>query len=342
MAVLPIRKNTAGQEQSRFLVKASALEELDDSRSTTSTVNSDDVDVEEKIPMNRSPIVTCEDDALDHLGLNLMQVKPIVICGDDIYGHPEQGQVRVRVKQDLVNVKLENDFLQVKETPFHHSQLGDSIHVQRRRNRVNDDEVHEKNSHLNFRVEGVKEVPSKKECCTQGILHPEASPVENTEEKPKRRVSFGKVLVRDYGMILGNHPCCSYGPPVTIGWNYLEYEPLDVNEYEFHHPPRRTFRQMGLNYYQRKDLLSKAGYSEVDFKLVMKEVSRAKLNRNITRQLSSYPILKAESAVESAGRKFKRLFKDAHWKEDKRSGLIKSQSLKGLKADKRSLPQCME
>jgi len=343
MTVVPIRKNSAGQQQSRFLVKASAPGGLDDSCATTSTVNSDAVDVEEEITMSRPPIVICEDDALDHLGQDLVRMEPRVIYEDDIYGHPEPDQVRVEQKQGAVKFKSEN-LGKVKETHFHHSQLGDSIHVQRRRNKVNDDEVHEKNPHLqdflvphhSFHAEDAKEVSSKKECCTQGILHPEASPLEKSQVKPKRQVSFGKIMVRDYDMILGDHPCCSYGPPVTIDWNYLEYEPLDVDEYEFHHPPRRTFREMGLNYYQRKALLCIAGHSEDDIKLATKEVGRTKLNRHMTRQLSSYPVLKAESAVESARRKFKRLFKDDHWKEDKKSGLNKTQSLNALKADKRS------
>ena len=119
-------------------------------------------------------------------------------------------------------------------------------------------------------------------------------------------------------MVLGDHPCCGYGPPVTIDWDYLEYEPLDVNEYEFHHPPRRNLREMCFNYYRRKELLSNGGFTEVDFMLTKKELNRAKLNRSITRQVVAYyPLLKLETAMESACRKFKRLIKEDHWKQQK-------------------------
>ena len=52
-----------------------------------------------------------------------------------------------------------------------------------------------------------------------------------------------------------DHPAVSYGPPITLSWDYLEYDPLDIDEYEIHHPKRRNLRQMGLNYYQRRSLL---------------------------------------------------------------------------------------
>lgn len=52
---------------------------------------------------------------------------------------------------------------------------------------------------------------------------------EEQEVKPKRKVHFGSVLIRDYNVTLGDHPSCSYGPPLTIDWDYQEYKPIDVN-----------------------------------------------------------------------------------------------------------------
>jgi len=122
-------------------------------------------------------------------------------------------------------------------------------------------------------------------------------------------------LVRDYDLILGDHPCCSYGPPVTISWDYLEYEPVDVNLYEFHHPPRRNLREMGLNYYHRMKILTVAGHTEKELKQSMKELKRAQWNRSITKGIVvRYPLFKAEDVVESAGRKFTRLIKTGSFK----------------------------
>lgn len=133
-----------------------------------------------------------------------------------------------------------------------------------------------------------------------------------------RRVCWGSVLVRDYPMILGDNPCCSGGPPLTLDWEYQEHTPLAIDEYEICHPHHRTVREMGRNRYQRKNLLTLAGFDDVDIKRAEKEIGRVRLHRSITRSVAvRYPLFKAQDAVESAGRKFRRLLKEDHWKSQK-------------------------
>jgi len=144
-------------------------------------------------------------------------------------------------------------------------------------------------------------------------------PPQQVKDPSKSKVRWGSVLVRDYPIILGDNPCCSCGPPVTLDWEYQEYKPLDVDTYEFAHPPRRSFRELARNYYQRKSVLYLAGFTESDFKQTKKEVNRVKFQRGITRSVAmKYPLLlKVDDAVESAGRKCKRLLKNDHWKSEK-------------------------
>jgi len=138
-------------------------------------------------------------------------------------------------------------------------------------------------------------------------------------EKSKRKIHFGQVCVRDYDMILGDNPSVGYGPPVTIDWDYVEFNPIQMDEYEFHRPPRRSLREMGMNYYRRKHILELAGHTEEEFKVVKKEVNKWKTNRYLTRALvsSSIPFAKIEDSVESAVRKCRRLVKNDHWKSEK-------------------------
>ena len=105
-------------------------------------------------------------------------------------------------------------------------------------------------------------------------------------------------------MILGDHPCTSYGPPVSLGWHYLEYDPLYVNEYEYHHSRRRPLRFLCLNYYRRKDILAANGHTVEEINKSMKEISRIKMNRSITR--ATLPYQKIEEALASACRKAKK------------------------------------
>uniref|UniRef100_A0A7S4RZQ0 Uncharacterized protein n=1 Tax=Ditylum brightwellii TaxID=49249 RepID=A0A7S4RZQ0_9STRA len=232
------------------------------------------------------------------------------------------------------------------ETRFHTSRIKDSITVQSRHNYVNDDEKHEEHPHLqDFLVphhsvhieteeekkekeeaekEGIKEREAKEEAhkpklerpC-RSILHKETctSRIPCPKTEARRHVTFDSVIIRDYGMILGDHPCCSYGPPVTLDWDYLEYEPLKVDEYEFHHSLRRPLKQLNLNYFRRLKLLEMAGTSEEDLKTSKKDVSKIKRSRSVTRYfVSAQPV---EAAVESAVRKFKRVLKDDHWKSER-------------------------
>lgn len=211
--------------------------------------------------------------------------------------------------------------------------LEDSLEVSLS-HKCNDTEEHEENAnlediliphhsvHIDRPDEGEADKAAGEESATNntpthGILHKDTA--DNKEKPAKRSVQFSTIEVRDYDMILGDHPCCSYGPPITIDWDYLEYEPIDVNEYELHHPPRRALREMSMNYYTRKRMLANAGYRDDDFKLSKREISKTKINRSITRQLVEYKMIPVESAIESTKRKMKRLFKGKdHWKLDKK------------------------
>jgi len=304
---------------------------LDDSHGTNATAP--DIDIDDsydtnEVKMTGAPIIICEDDAdLRVANEARMECAPIAICEDDadllvpaptiiceddadlpVQDPPKIPPARIHVKH-------------AKETHWHTSRIKDTIRVQGHHT-VNDDEVHEENPHLedfliphhSVHVEPAENIlcSAQRESTRGSILH------AHTVATPKRKVHFGEVLVRDYEMILGDHPCCSYGPPVTIDWDYLEYEPLDVNEYEFHHPPRRNIKEMGLNYYKRMALLSKAGFTEVEFKQSKKLVKREKTNRSITKSIvRAFPLMKLEDAVESSCRKLKRLIKEDHWKQQK-------------------------
>lgn len=119
----------------------------------------------------------------------------------------------------------------------------------------------------------------------------------------RRKVQFGTVVVRDYEIILGDHPGVSCGPPLTIDWTYHENEPTDVDQYEFDHAlSRRDLRDLMLNYYQRKWLLQDC--TEEELKATKKQIKRIKMQRDLTRKLARYHHV--EAALESACRKFKR------------------------------------
>jgi hypothetical protein len=55
------------------------------------------------------------------------------------------------------------------------------------------------------------------------------SEINNTQ---KKSVHFNTIHVRTYNTILGDHPCCTNGLPLALGWDYRDDGTLSIDEYE--------------------------------------------------------------------------------------------------------------
>jgi hypothetical protein len=205
------------------------------------------------------------------------------------------------------------------ETFRYHRTFKDTVSVQKRHNYVNDDEVHEENPHLeDFLVPHHSvHIDPRQFLVKPTLARPHTTNIHNADcpsrhscevTEKNRHVSFHQVVVRQYGMILGDHPNCSYGPPVTLEWDYLEYEPLPLDEYEYHHARRRPLKLLILNYFRRKAmLLADENYTKDELKKATRKVDRTKRQRAITKNMLMYR--RVEDIIETAGRRLKRIFK---------------------------------
>ena len=103
----------------------------------------------------------------------------------------------------------------------------------------------------------------------------------------KRNVSFTDISVREYDVELSDHPSCSYGPPIQLGWDYEEKEPTTVEDYEVTRSPhrRQNVHDLVLSYNARKHRLkhcSKQRYDKRDIAAAEKEIDKIKRERMIT------------------------------------------------------------
>ena len=103
----------------------------------------------------------------------------------------------------------------------------------------------------------------------------------------KRNVSFASIERREYSICLSDHPSCSYGPPIELGWDFVEHEAINVEDYEVQrlerHGRPREMHELLLSYNVRRYLLLKrAGYTKRDIANAMQEVNRIKTSRMIT------------------------------------------------------------
>ena len=46
-----------------------------------------------------------------------------------------------------------------------------------------------------------------------------------------KKVRFGECAVRSYAQVLGDHPSCSLGCPLELGWDYQQFEAISVDDH---------------------------------------------------------------------------------------------------------------
>jgi hypothetical protein len=96
-------------------------------------------------------------------------------------------------------------------------------------------------------------------------------------------VSFSNLEIREYNVAISDHPYCSDGPPIQLGWNYSSLETLSVDAYEQARSPRSTGNQLLLPSPVRRNLLLEVGgYSKQDLQWAWQEVERVKRERQIS------------------------------------------------------------
>ena len=115
-------------------------------------------------------------------------------------------------------------------------------------------------------------------------------------ESSNSSVAFGSVMIRSYAQTLGDNPSVSYGPPISLDWEYDEHPEVTLDDYEDKRAPRRSVRQMVLSYYMRKNILNWVyGVSEDELSAAHTQVKREKLRRTVTCTL--VPLMPVQAAL---------------------------------------------
>jgi hypothetical protein len=55
----------------------------------------------------------------------------------------------------------------------------------------------------------------------------------------KKAVSFGLIHVREYDRVVGDNPSVKFGPPISIGWDFVQKQALPIDVYESTKLPRK-------------------------------------------------------------------------------------------------------
>ena len=126
-------------------------------------------------------------------------------------------------------------------------------------------------------------------------------------ESDCRNVSFNQLEIREYNMILGDHPSAQSGPPVQLSWDHDHYQTIDLESYERGREPRRTRRNLKLSFEQRKDMLVDSGFTLRDIEKAWSTAMQIRQQRYET-VMQGLVSTKLEEVWQSANRKLKRMF----------------------------------
>jgi len=84
----------------------------------------------------------------------------------------------------------------------------------------------------------------------------ELSYVNSSSNQETKRVSFGNIEIRKHPIILGDHPSCRQGVPITIDWKHFEKTEQMIDEYESERMGSRRHKyQLALGPVTRKHIL---------------------------------------------------------------------------------------
>jgi hypothetical protein len=107
-----------------------------------------------------------------------------------------------------------------------------------------------------------------------------------TTKKISKSVTFKLIEVREYERVLGDHPDTTLGPPISIGWGFVEHDAVDLDEYESQR--KKSGIKVLLAHTRRRILRDVYGYSDKELRKAEVDVSRIFYQRSQTKSLGKF------------------------------------------------------
>jgi hypothetical protein len=128
----------------------------------------------------------------------------------------------------------------------------------------------------------------------------EPSSITAANSSSKRVVSFGLIQVREYDCVVGDNPTVRAGPPMSIGWEFVQKRDVPLDDYEKVKRPRTSDFRMAS--FTRKRLLRhEFDVSLEDIRAAENIARKIQIQRCQTMQQG-----KTGAAIECAMESFKR------------------------------------
>lgn len=89
-----------------------------------------------------------------------------------------------------------------------------------------------------------------------------------------RRVGFSNVEIRQYDQVIGDHPHCWSGCPLSLGWSYVQKDPEPITDFEDHKEHARSLDELRLSDEERRDRLVANDVSDVEIHRSLRRLYR--------------------------------------------------------------------
>jgi hypothetical protein len=105
--------------------------------------------------------------------------------------------------------------------------------------------------------------------------HGAPAAIPNGLKGHKKSVSFSSLEIREYKVVIGDHPCCTRGVPLSLGWDYCEGGTLDLDAYEEGRSPRRSRVDLRTSSEERSEILTDVA-SQEDLRRAQRKLHRVR------------------------------------------------------------------
>ena len=114
-------------------------------------------------------------------------------------------------------------------------------------------------------------------------------------------VSFSSVSIRSHSQTIGDHPDCHDGPPISLDWEYEDYRPIRVDDWERQRANTGSTANSSdlyiTPYFRRNVLQHRYGHSRKETEEATRLVKAARRRRSMTRTMQ--PLAGIEEAGET-------------------------------------------
>lgn len=126
---------------------------------------------------------------------------------------------------------------------------------------------------------------------------------EEKSDSSSKGVSFTRLQIREYPIIVGDNPAIMTGCPITIAWDHVNVIDVSIDDFEATKPPRRQMAELRIPSKFRDEILKSLGFTSDEIKKAMRAANIIRGKRKSTNETTP-ELAKMQEKFESMKKGF--------------------------------------